>query len=206
MKRNVNLAQRGQTLLEYALLLILVALVAIPLVVLFGGGIKNAFTDLFGGRAASTSVVQTVTPTALSTAIATPGPTGTPTPIPTPPPTAITSIAQDFMERIMAYYNKYGKWPRTNGERQYTDLGLNSDDWDNPVQGVNWDPAGSTVHLTIKKEDNVQMYVNDLDGNKLKVFNKWPIVCVATSGSCYYHTVAPGNEVDINSLVVVNTK
>jgi Flp pilus assembly pilin Flp len=197
MKRNVNSNQRGQSLIEYALLLILVALVAIPLVILFGGGIKNVFTDLFGGPE-TTQVVLTEVPTEF--------PTEEPILIPTTPPTAITSITQDFMARIMDFYNKNGKWPKTSGDKQFTDIGLRPNDWDNTVEGINWDPSGSTINLTVKKEDNIQMYVNDLGGNKLKVYSNWPIVCVATSGSCYYHTVAPGNEVDINSVVVVNTK
>ena len=118
-----------------------------------------------------------------------------------PGATAIARIQADFLARIEKFREQFGRWPRSWGDFRFTDLGLNPDDWSGPVEGIFWNPHGSEIGLGNKAGDKLQVYVKDLNGNLLHLHDGWNIWC--RGGGCYYHTVAPGNEVDISTLVVV---
>ena len=44
-----------------------------------------------------------------------------------------------------------------------------------------------------------------MNGNNLHLYDGWAIWCPVTSTSCYYHTVAPGNEVNISTIYTTGT-
>ena len=117
-----------------------------------------------------------------------------------PQPTAVEQIAGDFLQRIQAFHDKNGRWPRTWGDYRFADLGLDPAAWAVPVEGVYWNPHGSEVGLGNKAGDNIQIYVKDLKGSWLHLYDGWNIWCRAEG--CYFHTVAPGNEVDISTLTL----
>ncbi len=112
-------------------------------------------------------------------------------------------IKDDFLSRIKDFYAAHGRWPRSWGDYRFTDLGLDPDDWDEPIEGIYWNPHGSDVGLANRSGDNLQIYVKDLNGNTLHLYDGWNIWCSAIDDQCYYHTIAPGNEVDISTLTVV---
>jgi len=180
MSSNKKVSQKGQGLVEYALLILLVAVVIITVLILLSPNISNS----------------------LSKVNSSPALVGSPTPEGTPAPNKFT-ILSDMEQRINNYYKLHGSWPRTWGDYAYTDIGLNPSDWSDPQDGIYWGPHGSNIGLANKAGDNIQIYVNDLTGKKLHVLDTWNIWCVADTGQCYYHTIAPGNEVDISTLVTV---
>ena len=197
MKPSNQPYERGQSNIEYALLIVLLALIIIPVLAIFHDGIFKIFGEILPGQ-----VTETAGP---ATAIILAS-TASPQPTATTQMTNINKIAMDFFERIMDYYAMHGKWPSSSSSKEFTDLGLKVSDWNQAVEGIYWNPNGSTIFLENKKSDNLQMYVNNLTGNKLQVYDGWSIVCEASSSMCYYHTIAPGNEVDINSITVEQTK
>jgi hypothetical protein len=117
--------------------------------------------------------------------------------------TSPQQIANDFLNRINAYNNRNGRWPRSWGDYRFSDLGLNPQDWANAVEGVFWNPNGDKLGLANRAGDNLQIYVKDLKGNRLHLYDGWNIWCVPGSRACYYHTVAPGNEVNLDTLEIV---
>lgn len=117
-------------------------------------------------------------------------------------PDPLSAVLDDFLNRIRNYHEENGKWPRSWKPYSFTDIGLDPSDWTQPVEGVYWTPHGSDVGLANKPGDNLQIYVNDLNGNPLHLYDGWSIFCT-TAGSCYYHDIAPGNEVDLSTLRVV---
>jgi pilus assembly protein Flp/PilA len=175
MNNQISSKQKGQAKVEYALLLVLVALVAIISLALLGPQIGETYQEVKNSffQDADTNV------------------------------NPIFQTVDDFLKRIQDFYDQNGRWPRSLSPYNYTDLGLDPDDWDEPVEGVYWGPHGKDVGLANRHGDNLEIYVDDLEGNTLHLYNGWNIWCVASSGQCYYHSVAPGNEVDINTLVVV---
>jgi len=165
----------GQAKIEYALLIVLVALVAIVVLALLGPQISEVYQSIVS-QFSSVEEEQK---------------------------SSVVSLMEDFLSRIIAFQAANGKWPRSWGDYRFTDIGLNPADWAGPVEGIYWNPNGDKIGLANKPGDNLQVYVEDLNGNRLKLYDGWNIWCVAATGQCYYHTVAPGNEVDLNTLTVV---
>jgi Flp pilus assembly pilin Flp len=178
---------------EYALLIALVAVVVTAVLLLLGPQIGNVFSGV------GSSVSSESSPAPISS----PAPSGSPTPSVTPTNGAIIGHLADFRQLIASYYSTNGRWPRSWGDYAFTDIGLNPADWSGAVDGIYWNPNGDKVGLANKSGDNLQIYVNDLNGNRLHLYDTWNIWCPAASASCYYHTVAPGNEVDISTISVV---
>jgi Flp pilus assembly pilin Flp len=175
------LSESGQAHVEYILLIFFLALAVLAALAALGPQISNLFSHTTAGLSPSES-----------------GGTA-------PELTPIQEIEQDFLARILAYYNQYGRWPRSWGDYRFSDIGLNPSNWNGPVEEIYWSPNGSQLGMSNKSGDNIQIYVIDLNGNRLHLYDGWNIWCVASSGTCYYHTVAPGNEVDISTIEVVIT-
>jgi Flp pilus assembly pilin Flp len=171
-----NFTERGQSKIEYALIISLVAIAVIAALTFLAPQIKELFTK-----------ASNLSPAAEE---------GSSTP-------TTDRILADFQTRILDYYKKYGRWPRTWSPYNFTDIGLNPADWSQPVNGLYFSPHGSEVGIANRKGDNLQVYVDDLDGKTLKLYDGWSIWCPVTTPTCYYHTVEPGNEVDISTINVV---
>ena len=164
-------SKTGQGLIEYALILVAVAIVVMVFLTSYGTSINDLFRVLpFFQDDESDSVL---------------------------------AIKDDFLDRIQEFYEENSRWPRSWGEYAYTDIGLDPDDWDEPVEGIYWGPHGADVGLANRHGDNLEIYVDDLNGNRLHLYNGWNIWCRADDGKCYYHRVAPQNEIDITTLEVV---
>lgn len=163
--------KKAQGLVEYALLIALVGLIAIAVLVLTGTNLS----DLFKRAGDSLQGVESST---------------------------VQTTIDDFLTRIQEYYDENGRYPRSWGDYRFTDIGLDPADWADIVDGVLWNPNGSRLGIGNKIGDDTQLYVTDLDGNRLHLYDGWNIWCTV-GGGCYYHTIAPGNEVDISTLEIV---
>lgn len=172
--------ERGQALAEYALVTSLVGLVLIAGLMMFGTRIAALFDRL----------TERLTTYGVDVAWA-------------PEITKIQTIQDDFRSRTLDYYDRKGRWPHARTPQNFTDLGLNPDDWTSPVEGIVWVPRGNTIRLRNIKRDNIQVYVNDMNGNTLHLYDGWNILCPVTEDSCYYHTIDPGNKVDISTIKIV---
>ncbi|MCD6475053.1 MAG: Flp family type IVb pilin [Anaerolineaceae bacterium] len=166
----------GQAMVEYGLILVLVAVVIILVVSVFGGRVSamynNILTHLSIGGGAMT----------------------------------IPAISSDFSDRIMTFYEDNGHWPRSWGSYAYTDIGLDPADWGEPVEGIYWRPHGSSFGLANRSGDNIEIYVEDFDGNRKHLYNGWSIKCVPATDICYFHNIEIGNEVDIATIEVEYTE
>jgi len=181
MKNNKNICQAGQALVEYSLILLLIAVIVTAVIILLGPQIGNTFSNMNS----SLTMDETLAPQG------------------TPADMDKFAILAEMEQRILDYFERYGKWPRSWGDYAYTDIGLDPADWAGPVDGIYWGPHGSNIGLSNKAGDNIQIYVNDLNGKTLHLLDTWNIWCVPITSQCYYHTIAPGNEVDISTLTVV---
>jgi len=169
-------SQDGQAKIEYVLILLFVAIIAIPTLTLLGPQIGSVYLKIIDALYLNT----------------------------TENPNSIISTLNHFLLLIQDYYEQNDRYPRTWDPYNFTDLGLDPDDWDQPVDGIYWKPHGGDVGLANRPDDDIQIYVDDLSGNTLHLFDGWNIWCLASNGNCYYHTIAPGNEIDINTIKVIN--
>lgn len=178
---NNSTGERGQALVEYSLLLGLLILGAVVGVAATGTVLSGAIDQ-----------VQTAVTTIADAQ-------------PEPAMTNLQREVNKLLERIQRFYNERGRWPRGWGDYAYTDIGLSPTDYANPIDGVYIGPSGDKVSIGLKPGNkSVKVYVTDLNGNVRQLYSGWKIWCLP-GGSCYYHTVAPGNEIDLASLVVVDT-
>ena len=165
--------QPAQGLAEFALLIALIAIVALVSLALLGPSISESFQAVLNGLSGNES------------------------------PVTFLTIKNDFLNRINAFYQENGRWPRSWGSYAFTDIGLDPDDWSEPVEGIRWGPHGKDVALGTNPEDPYVIYINTLSGQTLRLYDGWRIWCVAGDGKCYYHVVSPENEVDITTLKLV---
>ena len=163
--------KKGQGLVEYALILALIALVVIGAMALTGTSLSDLYTRVANNFGVDTS-------------------------------SSVEKITGDFLERIQAFYDERGYYPRSWGDYRFTDLGLNPAEWGNLVEGILWNPNGDKIGLANQIGDDVQIYVEDLDGNQMHLYDGYNIWCTLDS-RCYYHSVAPENEIDIGTLKIV---
>ncbi|MCD4672320.1 MAG: hypothetical protein K8R77_06635 [Anaerolineaceae bacterium] len=172
---NNNRGQAGQGTVEFALILVLVAVVVVASLSLMGPTIAKGFESVLNGLQLEN----------------------------TPEENKPLAIVGNFLSRINGFYAENGRWPRSWGSYAYTDIGLNPEDWDEPVEGIRWGPHGADVGLGTHPGDPYYIYVENQDGELQKLYDGWRIWCVAADGECYYHRVAPENKIDINTMVLV---
>jgi len=168
--------EHGVSLVEYALVIVMVAIAAISMLTGLGGKIYSLLggvSNTINGLGVSASPLQTV----------------------------LTAIS-DWQARELAYYQQHGSWPRTWSPFNFTDIGLNPADWSQPIDGIIMSPHGNEVGLS--PAQGYHVYVQDLNGNTEQLYSGWAIWCPVNDSNCYYHTVAPGNEVNIHTLHVTS--
>jgi len=117
-------------------------------------------------------------------------------------PTSFASVSGDIIALILKFYADHGYWPRSWAPYSFTDLGLDPAAYASAIGGVLYKPVGST--MMARPAPGYVMTVTDAQGVTRTLTNQlsWNLVYDAASGKWYYHTVAPGNQVDISTLQV----
>jgi prepilin-type N-terminal cleavage/methylation domain-containing protein len=93
-------------------------------------------------------------------------------------------------------------YPRSWGDYRYTDLGLDPDDWDEPILHIYYTPVSSRIYLT--PEDGYSFTVYNFDGQEFYLNSdyNWGLVYNAVDDTYYFHSIDPSNVIDISTLVV----
>ena len=117
-------------------------------------------------------------------------------------PTNFAAVSGDLIALIMAFYAQHGYWPRSWSPYSFTDLGLDPAAYASSIGGVIYRPGGST--MGVRPAAGYVMTVTNTQGATLTLTNQlnWNLAYDATTGLWYYHTIAPGNQIDISTLVV----
>jgi len=107
-----------------------------------------------------------------------------------------------FIKLIGDFYIENGSYPRSWYPYRYTDLGLDPDDWVDGVDGIIYKPNGNV--FLIEPVKHYTFYVDDLEGNPIVLSWKlnWNLVYSMEDETWYYHSILPGNEIDIDTLIV----
>ena len=184
MKKLLSRKNRAQALVEYIIIIVLIALVVLG--VLYKLGLLSS--DALGKNASLLSSPEATKISETST--------------PSPPDN--DQILEDMKSRIQSFYEAHDKWPRTWSPYNFTDVGLDPVDYTSPINGLYWSPHGSNIGIANRAGDNYQVYVKKLDGTMVHLVDGWSLWYDVPSGQCYYHKIAPGNEVDFSSIVVTS--
>jgi len=169
----------GQGLVEYGLIISLVAIVSISSLTAFSGGLTDKYSAL--GNALETEQDTPLSPLGNS----------------------FSEISTNMIDKIIEKYSISGRYGRTWGDYAYTDLGLSPEDWKNPIEHIYYKPGGA--NLSIRPEDGYSFIVNGTDGSKktLPASYNWNLTYNDANKKWYYHTIKPENEIDINTLTTV---
>lgn len=104
---------------------------------------------------------------------------------------------------IEEYYEENGTYPRSWGEFAYSDIGLTSEDWNEPFEHVIYRPRGNS--FSISPEEGYKMVVMGADGTErvLKERYNWNLWYDFVTEEWYYKSISEENLIDINTLEVL---
>lgn len=121
--------------------------------------------------------------------------------------TPLGSTLEDIVPSMITLIKDYaldhsGSYGRSWGDYRYTDLGLDPDDWDDPVDHIYYTPSGSTIRLS--PEDNYTMTIDTVEGDTktLTASLNWDIIYNAIDDKWYFHSIDPNNEIIYDTLSV----
>jgi competence protein ComGC len=139
----------------------------------------------------------------------TPEPAPEPTPVPTPKPTpkpltslgsSFTEITQGMIDLVEKFYKANGKYPKKGKKRRFTDIGLDTNEWQNAINGVQYIPYGNRI--LIKPGAGYTFSVTDQKGKELTVSKNKKLIYSVINKQWYYNNIKKGKEVDISTLQV----
>lgn len=122
----------------------------------------------------------------------------------------LTSLGSTFDEIIAAmislitdFQDENGSYPRSWGDRAFSDIGLDPDEWEEGVEGIVYSPAGKRVGIT--PEDGYTFHVNGADGQEMELpsSRNWSLWYSMEDGNWYFKNINKKNVIDISTLSVV---
>ena len=111
-------------------------------------------------------------------------------------------IISTFITTVNTYYEENGSYGRSWGDYRYTDLGLDPEDWDEPVDHIYYRPSGSRFFITPEENYSFTIYNDDGDDFYLNSNYNWSIIYDFITEEWYFHSIDPDNLVNINTLEI----
>ena len=111
-------------------------------------------------------------------------------------------VTAELIQKLKEYYEKNGKYPSGNVEKALAELGLDPEEWGQPVNHILYEPSGSKLQLS--PEDGYSFTVVDKDGKQQTITSddNSSLIYDAKTDKWYYKTVSPKREIDISTLEV----
>lgn len=117
-----------------------------------------------------------------------------------------SEIVPNIIEKMTERFNESGSYGLTWGDRRWTDIGLDPDDWkDKPINHLYFTPSGATLRITI--ENGYSLRFQDVYGVdfELKSTLNWALIYNDISKKWHYHSIDPTKEVDMSTLKLTET-
>jgi hypothetical protein len=105
-----------------------------------------------------------------------------------------------MMDLIEKFYKENGKYPKKGKKRRFTDIGLDPDEWQNAINGVQYIPNGDRI--LIKPGSGYTFSVINHKGKELTVSGKKKLIYSVKNKQWYYQRIKKGKEVDISTLQI----
>ena len=114
---------------------------------------------------------------------------------------AVITIA--MIDLINKFYQQNNRYPRSWGDYVFTDIGLDPEEWAQPVNGLYYSPGGTRV--TIQPAEGYTLTMKSTAGATLTLTPKlkWDLLYDVSDKQWYYHRKDPVNAVDINTLQII---
>ena len=119
------------------------------------------------------------------------------------PVSVFNEMTRSMITRVQVFYDENGRYPRSWGDYAFTDVGLDPDDWNTPVDGVYYATGGNRIKAT--PAEGYQFHVTGADGEDrvLKPSYNWSLWYSIVDEKWYYHSIKDENEIDISTLSIV---
>lgn len=113
-----------------------------------------------------------------------------------------SEIAPKISNDIISYYENKGSYPRTWGDYQYSDIGLNPEDWKSPINHIYYRPSGSKLFL--EPEDGYQFILETVRGVTINLTSSlnYNLIYNTVDQKWYYHSIEAENEVIFETMSV----
>ena len=115
---------------------------------------------------------------------------------------SFTEITTAMINLITSFRDENNRYPRSWGTFVFSDLGLDPAEWGLPVNGLYYTPGGRDVK--VQPAEGYRLTVTSVQGETLSLTSNlnWNLFYDVPDGLWYYHSKAPKNVVDINTLQV----
>lgn len=111
-------------------------------------------------------------------------------------------IAPKIIIDMQNKLNSTGSYGRSWGDYVYTDIGLDPDDWDEPILHIKYRPNGSKLIMELESGYECTVYNNSGDRFFMKSSYHWNLIYDDITKLWYFHIVSAENVIDIDTLVV----
>lgn len=111
-------------------------------------------------------------------------------------------ISGGMISLILKRYVEQNSYGRTWGDYRYTDLGLDPEDWKEPILNMKYTPSGS--QLLISPEKGYKFKIKNDDGEIKTVLDVYNLIYETKTSEWYYHSIKPENIVNIDTLEIIN--
>lgn len=111
-------------------------------------------------------------------------------------------IAPKIIEDIHENYLNKGKYGRTWGDYRYTDVGLNPEDWSNPILHLYYVVSGSTLRINIESGYEAVFEKSTGEVYVLPSSRNYSIIYNDLDGLWYYHKIEDANQIDVTTLEI----
>lgn len=124
----------------------------------------------------------------------------------TPYGSTFEDIVGGLIELVEAYFAGTGHYPRSWGDYAFSDLGLDRGFWAEAKDHIIYSTGGN--RLKIEPEDGYTLRVVSATGETWDLAStlNWNLWYNFPDKTWYYHTINPGNEIDITTLQVIQTE
>lgn len=119
----------------------------------------------------------------------------------TPLGDSFEEITTGMVAKITERYDKKGTYGSDWGDHVFTDVGLDSKDWQEPINHLKYRPSKSNVIVTTENGYNIK--VKNPQGNPVTVYHGWNLIYDMINEKWYSHSIKPENEVLIDEMEVV---
>ena len=113
-----------------------------------------------------------------------------------------SEISTSIIDLMVTKFEESGSYGRTWGDYRYTDLGLNPEDWQSPIEHMVYKPSGA--NLLISPEEGYKLEKENEKGDIKTGWYGNNLIYNVDSEEWYYHSVSEDNIVVINTLTIVN--
>ncbi len=111
-------------------------------------------------------------------------------------------VSTNLIDLIEAFREDRNKWPRSFEPYNYTDLGLDPEDWEDPQNHLYFSPVGNRINVSPEEGWIITVQTPNGTTKVLTEDLEWNIVYDMKTGEWYYKSISSRNLIDIDTLTI----